>query len=92
MRIHSTVALIMNSSTAIFSTDALKYAAANIEIALRQLLMVLGSDLSVEDVLDAIQLDAEFAKAGDTEFSSFEDNEIPALLDNMDYGSWRRDG
>jgi hypothetical protein len=92
-KFHSSVALITNSSTVIFGTNAFNRAAGSIEHALYNLLRVIGSDLSVEDILDTELLSREIAN-GDSEdevAGRFEDNELSGLMQVLDYGDYTRD-
>jgi len=92
IKVHSTVGLITNSSTVIFTDGAFQNTADSIRNALRQLLMVIGSDLSVEDILNNKLLQKELV-AGLSEADvahEYDDNELYSLVSLMEYGDYER--
>ena len=94
VKLHSTVGLITNSSTVIFTEGAFDSAACGIQLALHQLLMVVGSNVSVEEVLDLDKLRAALENGLNEKGvgGKYEDNELGTLLEIMNYGDWTRYG
>lgn len=89
MRHHSSVNLITNSSTVVFSTAS---ATDSVLAALRQLITVLNSEadesVTMEDIIDVDALLVLASKAG--ERLQCEDNECSQLMRVLPYGEGER--
>ena len=90
IKVHSTVGLITNSSTVIFTENAAAGAADNIVRAIQQLLSLMDSDLMADDIVDIDRLKDEI-EAKNGKLMCCEDHDIGPLISIMPWRAYRRD-